>query len=78
MAPRGYERERVVPRGYERERVAPRRGHLPRLAPEYYRGHATVHWTPAIDKRATGWLTPAFFLIRESTQRYSGHRQKTL
>ena len=36
------------------------KGHLPRLAPEYYRGHAFVHWTLTINQRATGWLTPAF------------------
>ncbi len=47
-------------RSRERQRVVSSRGHLPRLAPEYYRGHATVHWTPTIDQRATGWLTPSF------------------
>ncbi len=34
--------------------------HLPRLAPEFYRGHAFVHWTLTTEHHATGWLTPAF------------------
>ena len=42
----------------ERERVD--KGHLPRLAAEWYRGRAFVHWTPTIEHRATGWLTPEF------------------
>jgi REP element-mobilizing transposase RayT len=47
----------------ERQRVdsaAPLKRHLPRLSPEFYRGHAFVHWTLTIERRATGWLTPAF------------------
>lgn len=43
---------------HERERVDKRS--LPRLAPEFYRGHAFVHWTLTIDGRATGWLTVQF------------------
>ena len=31
-----------------------------RLAAEWYRGRAFVHWTPTIEHRATGWLTPEF------------------
>jgi len=38
----------------------PFRRHLPRLEPEWYRGLAFVHWTPTIEHRATGWLTPDF------------------
>jgi len=41
----------------ERERAeGMRKGYLSRLGPRYYRGHATIHWTLTIDKRATGWL----------------------
>lgn len=36
------------------------KGHLPRLAPEFYRGHAFVHWTLTVDHHATGWLDPSF------------------
>lgn len=36
--------------------------HLPRLAPEYYRGLSVVHWTLALDDRATGWLSERFHL----------------
>jgi REP element-mobilizing transposase RayT len=45
-------------RSHERQRVG--KGHLPRLAPEFYRGRAFVLWTPTIQDRATGWLTPNF------------------
>ena len=38
-----------------------RKRHLPRLAPEFYRGHAFVHWTLTTEYRVTGWLTPAFY-----------------
>jgi REP element-mobilizing transposase RayT len=34
----------------------PSHGHLPRLAPEFYRGHAIVHWVMTVERRATGWL----------------------
>lgn len=34
--------------------------HLPRLAPEHYRGFAAVHWSMTVNKRRTGWLSPAF------------------
>lgn len=44
--------------GRERERVE--KDHLPRLAPEWYRGHAFVHWTLTIADRATGWLDESF------------------
>jgi putative transposase len=45
----------------ERERAeTPSKGYLPRLAAGYYRGHATTHWTLAIDQRATGWLDREF------------------
>ncbi|MEY4814596.1 MAG: hypothetical protein RLZZ162_1669 [Verrucomicrobiota bacterium] len=47
-----------VPRSGERQQAVP--GYLPRLAPEFYRGRACVFWTPTLDHRATGWLTPAF------------------
>ena len=50
-------------RSYERERVDASRiekKHLRRLSGEFYRGHAFVHWTLAIENRATGWLTPNF------------------
>ena len=33
-------------------------GRLSRLAPENYRGRAFVHWSMAIEQRATGWLDP--------------------
>ena len=33
---------------------------LPRLQPGFYRGHSAVHWQMTADRRATGWLTPAF------------------
>ena len=32
------------------------RGRLERLRPEFYQGRAFVHWTMAIEDRATGWL----------------------
>jgi len=35
---------------------SPRRNHLRRLPPEFYRGHAIVHWTMTVDGRRTGWL----------------------
>ncbi len=62
--------EQSSSRSYERERVDSVRldkKHLPRLAPEYYRGHAFVHWTLAIENRATGWLTPSFHRAWELT-----------
>jgi REP element-mobilizing transposase RayT len=34
--------------------------HLPRLAPAFYRGHAMVHWTLTMERRATGWLDALF------------------
>ncbi len=48
-----------APGSHEHQRVV--KGLLPRLAPEFYRGHAFVHWTLTIAQRRTGWLTPAFF-----------------
>ena len=36
------------------------RGHLPRLMPEWYRGHAAVHWNLTLKDRATGWLNGPF------------------
>ncbi len=45
-------------RGCERQRVVHR--HLPRLAPAHYQGRAFVHWTLAVQHRATGWLNPEF------------------
>ncbi len=49
------------PSSRERQRAdRTQKGYLPRLAPESYRGLAFVLWTPTIEKRATGWLTPAF------------------
>jgi len=40
--------------------------HLPRLDSENYRGFASVHWTLAVDDRATGWLDERFhFCWRE-------------
>lgn len=51
-----------VGRSGERERADPvSKGYLPRLSPESYRGRAFVHWTLAIERRATGWLTPRFY-----------------
>lgn len=44
--------------GCERQRMDKR--HLPRLSAESYRGRAFVHWTHTVERRATGWLTPAF------------------
>jgi putative transposase len=32
------------------------RGRLIRLPPEFYRGRAFVHWSMAMEQRATGWL----------------------
>jgi len=47
----------------ERERpVNVGKGHLPRLAAGHYRGHATVHWTLTVEKRATGWLSSDFHI----------------
>lgn len=37
-----------------------RRGRLRRLAPGFYQGHACVHWSMTIEKRATGWLDASF------------------
>ena len=37
-----------------------RRKRLPRLEAEFYRGRAMVHWTMAMEKRATGWLDARF------------------
>jgi REP element-mobilizing transposase RayT len=50
---------------HEHERVDPqaahgKKGNLPRLSPEFYRGHAFVHWTLTIEDRATGWLDETF------------------
>jgi len=36
------------------------KGHLPRLAPGFYHGLSSVHWTLAIEGRATGWLAEPF------------------
>ena len=33
------------------------KGGLKRLPPEYYRGHAWVHWSMTIKGRRTGWLS---------------------
>lgn len=49
-------------------------GHLPRLNPEFYRGHAWVHWTLTLDHRATGWLTPAFDHAWQLTLLHAGAR----
>ena len=38
-----------------------RNDHLRRLEPEYYRGHAYVHWTMTMQDRKTGWLIPIFY-----------------
>lgn len=35
--------------------------HLKRLPPEYYRGHAYVHWSVTMQDRKTGWLIPIFY-----------------
>ncbi|MFT6618773.1 MAG: REP element-mobilizing transposase RayT [Limisphaerales bacterium] len=40
-----------------------RRTYLPRLPREYYQGDAVVHWTLPIDRRQTGWLTPAIHQV---------------
>ncbi len=37
--------------------LPPDRKHLVRLSSEAYNGHAVVHWTHTIDKRATDWLS---------------------
>ena len=34
--------------------------HLPRLEPGFYTGLAMVHWTLAVENRATGWLNQGF------------------
>lgn len=39
-----------------KERSATNRSRLPRLPAEWYRGHAWVHWSMTLDRRATGWL----------------------
>ncbi|HWA85302.1 MAG TPA: hypothetical protein VG710_03705 [Opitutus sp.] len=49
--------------------------HLTRLAPEFYRGHAFVHWTLTIEARATGWLSSTFhsnwkLLLLHASTRY--------
>lgn len=36
------------------------RERLPRLGAEFYRGRAIVHWTMAMENRATGWLDARF------------------
>ena len=38
----------------------PEMHHLPRLDPRYYRGFAAVLWTITFERRACGWLDPAF------------------
>ncbi|MBI5767864.1 MAG: hypothetical protein HZA93_08705 [Verrucomicrobia bacterium] len=59
--PRSGENQRAEPRSGERPRAdSKRKSYLPRLAPEHYRGRAFVLWTPTIENRATGWLTPTF------------------
>jgi len=65
---------------HEHERVDPqaahgKKGNLPRLSPEFYRGHAFVHWTLTIEDRATGWLGEAFhahwqFVLLHACARY--------
>lgn len=35
--------------------------YLRRLPPEYYRGHACVHWSMTFEDRKTGWLTPGYY-----------------
>ena len=37
-----------------------RRERLPRLDAEFYRGQAIVHWTMAMENRATGWVDAKF------------------
>ena len=51
------------------------RDHLRRLPPEYYRGHAIVHWSLTILDRRQGWLSPVFYyrfreLLTHSAFRY--------
>ena len=36
-------------------------GRMRRLPPEWYRGHAFVHWSMTIDGRKTGWLDRDFY-----------------
>ncbi len=38
----------------------PEMHHLPRLDPRHYRGFAAVLWTITFERRARGWLDPAF------------------
>jgi len=52
---RSHERERV-----DQQAAQGKKGNLPRLSPEFYRGHAFVHWTLTIEDRATGWLDNTF------------------
>lgn len=33
---------------------------LPRLEPNFYQGHAHVHWTHVVEGRQTGWLDRGF------------------
>ncbi|MCX6956683.1 MAG: hypothetical protein NTV51_31535, partial [Verrucomicrobia bacterium] len=49
------------------DRPTTEKRHLPRLGPEYYRGLAFVHWTLTTERRATGWLTPAFHTVWQFT-----------
>ncbi len=35
--------------------------YLKRLPPEYYCGHAHVHWSLTMEDRKTGWLIPVFY-----------------
>lgn len=39
-----------------KEAMTKQKQRLKRLPPEYYRGHAWVHWTLTIEDRKTGWL----------------------
>lgn len=56
------------------ERQRPDKGHLPRLTREHYRGHAFVHWTLTLERRATGWLSPAFHHSWQNILLHAGAR----
>jgi hypothetical protein len=48
------------PKSYDFGYPIPMHRHLPRLARGRYTGFSFVHWTLAVDGRATGWLDDAF------------------
>jgi REP element-mobilizing transposase RayT len=53
-------------------------GRMKRLSPEWYRGHAFVHWTYTAQDRRSGWLDAAFHARFREVQLHTLARYRLL